>query len=90
MAIQLALLSGATPRTCARGPFVRLQRGRWKLECSGLDDSRLNLNIMVNDHLPLNITRDLEFDMQQSGDVQVEFEGRGNEKHISIFVTKVA
>lgn len=88
MAIQLALLSGAVPRTCARGPRVRLQRGKWRLGCAGLDDSILHLVSNLHPSLPIN--RDAEFELLENDVVYVDFASRGNEKFISIFVTKVA
>lgn len=88
MAIQLALLSGAVPRTCARGPRVRLMRGKWRLDCAGLDDSIIHLISSLHPSLPIN--RNVEFELLEHDVVYVDFESRGNEKFISIFVTKVA
>lgn len=88
MAIHLALLSGAVPQTCAKGPRVRLIRGKWRIGCSGLQDTILHLT--SDSHPSFLINRDTEFILETEDVVQVDFVSRGNEKFISIFAIKVA
>lgn len=92
-----SLLVGAIPRTAARGPKVRLQRGKWKLGCEGLIDSKLSLTISFPPHHPRSedsykfaATRDKEFELEGFALVHVEIEEKGTEQHISIFAEKVA
>jgi len=93
--MQLALLSGAIPRTCARGPKVRLQRGKWKFGCTGLIDTRLFLAISfhplaqeISNIIP--IINNQEFELEYTAIVYVDFTERSDEPHISIFAEKVA
>lgn len=92
--MRLALLSGAIPRTCARGPKVRLQRGKWKLECDGLIDSFMfiTLSFLSNDepYHQINIARGVEFELVETSIAQIDFKERGDEKYISILAEKIA
>lgn len=91
--MQLALLTGAIPRTCARGPKVRLQRGRWRFECAGLNDSILFLLVeSPSSDLPIRVAiqREVEFEILEATVAHVDFVERGNENYISIFASKVA
>lgn len=91
--MQLALLSGAIPRTCARGPKVRLQKGKWKLECNGLIDSFMFITLSFpsedSPYNQINIARGVEFELIETSIAQVDFQERGNEKHVTILAEKI-
>ena len=93
--MQLALLSGAIPRTCARGPKVRLQRGKWKFGCTGLIDTRLFLAVSFHPLAQeieriIPITHDQEFELEYAAIVYVDFAERSDERFITINAEKVA
>lgn len=89
MASSLALLSGANPKTCAIGPKVRLQAGVYQIIIHGLKTSRLRLWMDLVDP-SLNIQHELEFEVLAPTIVQVMFENRGEESHLSVYAKRVA
>ena len=88
----LALLSGANPRTCAIGPKVRLQPAIWTFINHGIRNSKLWLHVESPDGsgTKININDCEQFELIESTNVQVMFEERGIENHISVFVKRVA
>lgn len=91
--MRLALLSGANPKTCNRGPAVRLQAGTWRLDCDGIVDSKLFLTIVsMDDEIfpSIEVMNGKQFEITRSRLVQLGFKLRGSEKYISIVTEKVA
>jgi hypothetical protein len=87
MANQLALLSGASPRTCKHGPVVRLTPGPWRLNVQGLKDSTLLLYVRGRDNSAL-AHHGLLVVCDGTEEVQLSFGTRGNEDFITVIAEK--
>lgn len=87
--MQLTLLCGADPKHCARGPSVRLQAGRWKLQCEGIKDSSLYLTLESNKET-ISVQHDAEFVLEIPGIVWLDFRNRGRENYITVNAQRVA
>jgi LSD1 subclass zinc finger protein len=91
--MELALLIGANPQRCSSCPTVRLVRGTWLIESTGLRNSTLGLSldgqvldygqIIVGDGLRIAVHKDVSV-------AQLEFLERGTEESITVIAKKVA
>ena len=88
--MQLALLSGASPRNCKHGPVVRLHKGSWRLNVQGMEDSSLLMHVegydcsnLVHHGMMVHCPDETEL-------VQLSFGVRGTEKYITVIAEKVA
>lgn len=87
--MQLALLSGASPRHCVSGPAVRLHKGSWRLNIQGIVDSKLNLN--VEGYECSNAAYEgMMIQCEETEVVCLSFAVRGNEPYITAIAEKVA
>jgi hypothetical protein len=87
--MQLALLSGASPRSCKHGPAVRLHAGDWRLNVQGMKDSSLLLH--VEGYAASNLAADgMMLHCEQTEIVQLSFGVRGSESYITVIAEKVA
>lgn len=86
---QLALLSGANPRSCKHGPAVRLHPGKWRLNVQGLEDSVLLMH--VEGYECSNLAHHgMIINCDEAEVVRLSFGVRGNEKYITVIADKVA
>lgn len=85
--MQLALLAGANPRICERGPLVRLSAGRWNIIIEGLEDSVLALDDNSGSSAKLNGVNKL--DLRESGNFRIVFTERGREESINVYAINV-
>lgn len=88
--MQLALLSGASPRTCKHGPAVRLIPGKWRLNVQGMVDSSLLMHVEGYEasnlvHHGMNLP-----EVDETIIVQLSFGIRGSESYITVIAEKVA
>ena len=68
---------------------MRLQAGRWRLQCETLKDSELNL--MLESPLEyMRVRHDAEFVLDASTVACVDWLKRGREKYITVIAEKVA
>lgn len=81
--MKLALLSGASPRTCQQGPVVRLLSGNYAIHIHGKNDSELALSVdgIVD---PMHLFHGAGLLLDKAVSVQVMFVKRGTEPYISI------
>ena len=87
--MQLALLSGASPRHCVNGPAVRLHKGSWRLNIQGIVDSKLSLG--VEGYEASNDAYDgMMIHCEDTEIVSLSFAVRGNEPYITAIAEKVA
>lgn len=87
--IMLSLLCGANPLHCKRGPSVRLQAGRWRLLHDGVIDSILTL-VLESSSERISAQHEVEFVLERSEIVWLEFAGKGSEKYITVNARRVA
>lgn len=86
--MQLALLSGASPRSCKHGPAVRLHKGSWRLNMQGVVDSSLLLH--VEGYECSNLAQHgMVIPCEQTEIVQLSFGIRGTEQYITVIAEKV-
>jgi hypothetical protein len=87
--MQLALLSGANPRSCKHGPAVRLHAGSWRLNVQGMEDSSLLMHVEGYDASNL-VHHGMMLDCKETEVVQLHFGVRGKESYITVIAEKVA
>lgn len=87
--MHLTLLCGANPTRASRGPSVRLQAGRWKLQCQSVKDSSLFLTLESNGET-MSIQHEAEFVLEKAEIVWLDFRHRGSEGSLTVNVRKVA
>ena len=85
---QIALLSGANPRSCKHGPVVRLLPGNWRIHVQGIVDSQLLLHVDGADARLLGASG--MFHCVDVAQVQLHFGNRGNEEYITVTAERVA
>ncbi len=89
--MKLTLLCGANPLIAKRGPVVRLQAGRWKLQCDKIKDSSLVLTLespsLIKERM--SVQHEAEFTLDSFTLAWVDWINRGRESHVSIFAEKV-
>lgn len=86
--MKLALLSGASPKTCGVGPVVRLTEGDYSIHVQGKTDSELALCVDgVID--PLHLIDRAGFCTDKPVRVQVMFTKRGTESYINVLAENV-
>ncbi len=83
--MQIALLSGANPKSCKVGPVVRLIKGSWSINVQGLVDSILSLHI--GDQELVGNSQAITLDKLEL--VQLKFVNRGTEPYITAFAEKI-
>lgn len=87
--MQLALLSGANPRSCKHGPVVRLAPGKWRLDVQGIVDSTLLLH--VTGYECSNIAHSgMVINCEDTEEVQLSFGLRGTEQYLTVIAERVA
>jgi hypothetical protein len=80
--MRIALLAGASPRTCDVGPKVRLGKGTWNILFDGVVDSTL---VMVKDQVTSSpIEHGLALDLTETTTVALVFKERGTESFITV------
>lgn len=87
--MQLALLSGASPRHCASGPAVRLHKGLWRLNIQGIVDSKLRLDVEGYE-ASNDAYEGMLIHCENTEIVCLSFAVRGNEPYITAIAEKVA
>lgn len=92
---RLALLIGAVPTRCTKGPVVRLLPGRWTLHIEHAIDSHLGIRLESGEGWSIfkdgKVTiSSLAIEGQRHRDVFIEFVERGTEAFINVFADKVA
>jgi hypothetical protein len=87
--MQLALLSGANPRSCKHGPAVRLHPGSWRLDVQGQVDSSLLVHVEGYECSNL-LTQGMQLYCEETQVVQLTFGLRGTESYITVIAEKVA
>lgn len=87
--MQLALLSGASPRTCKHGPVVRLHKGSWRLNVQGQQDSSLLVHVEGYECSNL-VQHGMMLNCEGTELVQLSFGVRGSEDYITVIAEKVA
>jgi hypothetical protein len=87
MATQLALLSGANPRSCKHGPAVRLFPGKWRLNVQGMVDSNLLVHVEGYDASNL-VHHGMVLNCENVEIVQLSFGVRGTEQYISVIAER--
>lgn len=81
--MKLALLVGANPRTSEGGPRVKLGEGVWRIAAEGLIDSQINVSLGGT---PSTHSTDAPVNKVTGPvDIQIGFEKRGKEDHISVY-----
>lgn len=88
--MQIALLSGASPRSCKHGPVVRLIPGSWRLNVQGLKDSSIVMHVEGYE-----ATNEIANGMRlpetsETLIVQLSFGKRGTEEYITVIAERVA
>lgn len=84
----ITLLCGADPRTCKRGPSVRLQAGHWKLYHDGFKDTLLTLVIESTSERIVS-RHDVVIELKRPEIVHLEFDHRGSEPFIIVNTRKM-
>lgn len=85
--MELALLSGASPRTCKHGPVVRLLPGTWRLNVQGMVDSSLLMH--VEGYEASNLVVDgMHLNCETTELVQLSFGVRGKEDYITVIAER--
>lgn len=84
--MQIALLSGANPKSCKVGPVVRLIPGSWNINIQGMNDSELALYVDGFMHL---VGKTLELSLIKVAHVQFKFMKRGTEPYITAFAERI-
>lgn len=87
--MQIALLCGASPRSCKHGPVVRLVPGKWRLSVQGLEDSSLLMHVEGYECSNL-VHHGMVVNCDEAEAVQLSFGVRGNEQYITVLADKVA
>lgn len=87
--MELALLSGASPRTCKHGPVVRLHKGSWRLNVQGQQDSSLLMHVEGYECSNL-VFEGMMIHCVATELVQLHFGVRGQEQYITVIAKKVA
>lgn len=85
----LALLSGASPKSCKHGPVVRLHKGSWRLNVQGQVDSTLLVHVEGYEAGNL-LTQGMMIHCDETELVQLHFGTRGTEPYITVTAEKVA
>jgi hypothetical protein len=85
----LALLSGASPKSCKHGPVVRLHKGSWRLNVQGQVDSSLLVHVEGYECSNL-LLHGMMLHCEETELVQLFFGVRGTEPYITVTAEKVA
>lgn len=96
--MQLALLSGANPRTSRDGPTVMLSKGTWKITYDGVKDTVLWIMVTSKpfvrpdedqvESFPIKHEHVLELPIASR--VKLIFNQRGQERFVSVMAVKVS
>ena len=88
--MKIALLSGASPRSCKHGPAVRLVPGSWRLNVHGIIDSSILMHVEGYEASNV-IHHGMELpELRETAVVQLSFGVRGSEQYITVIAEKVA
>ena len=85
--MQIALLTGASPKSCTVGPTVRLHSGKWRLVTNGLVDSKISF--VLDATTPISHDKDVELLIDGPCIISTLFKDRGTEQFISVYAELV-
>lgn len=86
--MELAFLSGANPRVSNDSPIGRLAAGKWRIETRNRVDSTLWVNVGYGPPALHSLAEFVEIELDTPGPVQVTWQTRGSEKHLSVIAIK--
>ncbi len=89
MSTRLTLLCGANPTRAQRGPSVRLQAGNWRFRHDGCVNTTFFV-MLESSNIRVPVVEDHILVIEESQNVYVDFETRGKERYVSIYLERVA
>jgi hypothetical protein len=93
----LALLSGASPKFCTKGPKVRLKPGKWRIEFDNVVSSTFVITLNTTPFVRPDedvvefkrINHGDELNLETFAIAQINFENRGSEHFCTILAKPV-